>query len=297
MKPRILSTHPLSEAKGGVYPSFPPLPSLPVMSVHYKPEGYFTKRLSWGLYPRNSYDAAESDPTDDVKTAAWGGLLHNGISAAEFHNAKGEPLGIMMLISDFNYPALTHNDLAVLTALRIALEPGLNDGTPVDDKLYDEAFNFLAKGKRKVYTSKLSGKTFEGKDVMTNQLCYELNEDIIRAAETLDINRAKSPKPSKIAPKRQLSPSKGSKMPINPSLPPDEEPRVKVEGSLTPNELAAEFNTTPQRIRKFLRNLYATADSLSHTHRQRWLWHPDYDGDELEILYAELSKAFNRKGN
>src|SRR5690606_37382501 len=111
-------------------------------------------------------------------------------------------------ISDFNYPALTHNDLAVLTALRIALEPGLNDGTPVDDKLYDEAFNFLAKGKRKVYTSKLSGKTLEGKDVMTNQLCYELNEEIMRASEVLDINRVKAPKPSKIAPKRQLSPSK-----------------------------------------------------------------------------------------
>lgn len=68
------------------------------------------------------------------------------------------------------------------------------------------------------------------------------------------------------------------------------EPRVKLEGSITPSELADEFGMTPQRLRKFLRQLYAENEQLAHAHRQRWIWHPEHDEDELRIIREALTK-------
>lgn len=71
--------------------------------------------------------------------------------------------------------------------------------------------------------------------------------------------------------------------------------REKLEGSLTPADLAAEFNLTPPRFRAVLRSMTNEGILPARAKRSRWLWHPDHDGDELEVIRNHM-KAQNEKG-
>lgn len=70
--------------------------------------------------------------------------------------------------------------------------------------------------------------------------------------------------------------------------------REKLEGSLTPADLAAEFNLTPPRFRAVLRALTNEGILPERAKRSRWLWHPDHDGAELETIRNHM-KAQNEK--
>lgn len=71
---------------------------------------------------------------------------------------------------------------------------------------------------------------------------------------------------------------------------PQPEVREKLEGSLTPADLAAEFNLTPPRFRAILRQMTADGKLPPHARRSRWLWHPDYDAEELKTIREYIAE-------
>lgn len=71
---------------------------------------------------------------------------------------------------------------------------------------------------------------------------------------------------------------------------PQPEIREKLEGSLTPADLAAEFNLTPPRLRAILRQMTTDGKLPPHARRSRWLWHPDHDAEELKTIRDHISE-------
>jgi len=100
-----------------------------------------------------------------------------------------------------------------------------------------------------------------------------------------------NPKPSR-APRNQKPLTKEEKMPKSKETneAPQPEVREKLEGSLTPADLAAEFNLTPARLRAILRQMAADGKLPPHARRSRWLWHPELDAEELKTIRDHVSE-------
>lgn len=312
---RFIHTSHLDTPKEVPYPTFPPIPDLPLLSLHLDDDKYFCRMVSKGVYDnprakfRNVHDVAPY--TETPVTAVMQGLVHFSLGAAMLSNARGDYLGLILDVNAFKDPNTQFDQLAAYTALRMFLQPGLAERVPTDDSAYDQVIALLTSHKRKVYTSKLSGKVLEGKDVITQQLCAELNDEILAQVKDLSVSAkfrqsppAASPRSKTTSTSKEPNMSKRNKT-IEQSINDETdqefrdklaaEPRVKLEGSLSPTELAAEFNTSPQKLRKALRQLYSGSGALKHAHRQRWLWHPDHDADELELVREELARSFTKR--
>lgn len=278
MKRRFLST-PIRPQTEPQVPSFPPLPDLPVLSIHYEDERYYSQAESLGLYVGRSskfFDPTlRTDTTEDPSLAAIAGLLKFDLAAASIRSAQGAYFG--MIVHAMGNKASVYDQLAINTAYRLALQPGMNDKLPANDTFFEQVMSELSTHARKYYTSKRSKLSFKGKDVMVNQLVAELNDEVFRLVKELD---AQTSVPAR---------SRRSITPVETDMT-TPEPRMKLEGSITPADLAKEFNMTPQKLRKLLRSLYEKNETLAHGMRQRWLWHPEHDAEELKIIRKALAK-------